>query len=1409
MSIRYLDLSGAVNFWTNIKNYILSKIPTKTSELTNDSGFLTQHQSLSNYVTLNSEQTITGKKLFTNATTKVNSVNTFNGSTQFIDLSTTVPRGSFPAEDHRVGRVYIGDNTSYNGAWFIIDPTITTNKAYYRMVTTNPDNTDSTRFSIMWDSTETGARCRKNISTGDLLPYANNTYNLGSNNQKWDIGYIHNLIGSNKEDLTEDANNYYSTTSGSHMTFYTTSNGGTKLSNVPSAVNTHLESRTIRYLSSSDWIIEQICHNSFGLYYRKGTNGTWEDWKTFAFTNSNITGTAANVTGTVAIANGGTGATSRLSAIKNLTNESVGTPTHFLGLTTNYAKCGYTSIAQAKTVLGITGDISSHSDSEYVHKTGDESITGTKTFGNGTLIVDNGTGNNVHGEIKLNGTRPVYINADNSEDGLFANTACGMSIILNDSSKSIHIGGYTTNSSGRKLIKTADKAPYLTLGTQEVGTQILVPENDTADSTFSITSTLKYASGASAKSFTVKFRQSDDGSSGVFPVANNKTDLGLSSNRWKNVYATNYYYGSDAVEFSTKFVTTDTNQTISGGKTFTSSPLIYNSDATGSVPQITFKNSKTTKGSTTETGAQLIYFTDKNDAPLSMIESRVVSNGCTTLSTVAYNFNDSQNVSSSVQLIKNPTTAYYAPGADNDISLGRASARWLGVYATNYYYGSDNTEFSTKFVTSDTTQTISGAKTFSSTITGSISGNASTATEFSANKSVTLTGDVTGTASSKAGWSVNTTLSNSGVTAGTYGPSEDVTGNNNATISVPEITVDSKGRVTAITNRTYTSVNTDNDKRVHQYYKTDDNVYRLLWCYDAGNTSTSTLASKYTAMNNAFYVNPSTGALYATKLYSGGTEVLTSHQSLDNYVTLDSNQTITAIKTITGGNQGKMIFKNPNFTVGTTPESTTTVARIYFGGGASYDGSTGVITNDISSNGYSQLEICALNNNSSNSYRTSLILRYEQDQTRPRFIKSWGDFCPYYNDTYYLGRSDSVWKECYCNAYYLGTTAFGDIVTHNASEFLTSHQSLSSCVKNVVTNNQTIKSTGITRGTAPSSAQTFGIAFSDNNNKYIGNIYGQYATDKSTYVGLYAYKGTTTSNGDNAYIRVGYDASGNVYTSAPTPATADNSTQIATTAFVKAQGYLTSHQSLANYVTTNTDQSISGIKSHSKHISILGDYVGNESSTNGRSCLYLKANRDTDGKSGLYVTKYRQNRAQGSMGNSDTVFLSHDILENETRTNAGFVESYSNWANDVPGGMSIYSTIATSNLGTSAKPWTNTYAVNFYENGTALSDKYLTVSAISGGASTEAGNITPVKGTIISGFAESEAVTYSTEFGGVLVAPSRLYYAICVYNTSNSTMSYYMGPSVGGTGTWKLMGGGVSNPGSSTKLLFGLWIKIV
>ena len=95
------------------------------------------------------------------------------------------------------------------------------------------------------------------------------------------------------------------------------------------------------------------------------------------------------------------------------------------------------------------------------------------------------------------------------------------------------------------------------------------------------------------------------------------------------------------------------------------------------------------------------------------------------------------------------------------------------------------------------------------TFHGELDGNADTATKFKDAQNITLTGDVTGTASSQAGWSITTTLSDSGVTNGTYGPTGNVNGSNGATISVPQITVDAKGRVTSIVNRTYTSVNTD------------------------------------------------------------------------------------------------------------------------------------------------------------------------------------------------------------------------------------------------------------------------------------------------------------------------------------------------------------------------------------------------------------------------------------------------------------------------------------------------------------------------------------------------------------------------------------------------------------------------
>ena len=65
-------------------------------------------------------------------------------------------------------------------------------------------------------------------------------------------------------------------------------------------------------------------------------------------------GTAANVSGTVAIGHGGTGATTRLGALQALTSEDVGTSAqYFLTITNSWGKGGYTSVANAKTVLGL------------------------------------------------------------------------------------------------------------------------------------------------------------------------------------------------------------------------------------------------------------------------------------------------------------------------------------------------------------------------------------------------------------------------------------------------------------------------------------------------------------------------------------------------------------------------------------------------------------------------------------------------------------------------------------------------------------------------------------------------------------------------------------------------------------------------------------------------------------------------------------------------------------------------------------------------------------------------------------------------------------------------------------------------------------------------------------------------
>ena len=99
------------------------------------------------------------------------------------------------------------------------------------------------------------------------------------------------------------------------------------------------------------------------------------------------------------------------------------------------------------------------------------------------------------------------------------------------------------------------------------------------------------------------------------------------------------------------------------------------------------------------------------------------------------------------------------------------------------------------FVDKTSAQTVAGIKTFTSTISGSIDGNAATATALATGRDISLTGDVTGTASAfngSANASISATLANSGVSAGTH----------------TKVTVNAKGLVTTGANLEATDIPT-------------------------------------------------------------------------------------------------------------------------------------------------------------------------------------------------------------------------------------------------------------------------------------------------------------------------------------------------------------------------------------------------------------------------------------------------------------------------------------------------------------------------------------------------------------------------------------------------------------------------
>jgi hypothetical protein len=152
----------------------------------------------------------------------------------------------------------------------------------------------------------------------------------------------------------------------------------------------------------------------------------------------------------------------------------------------------------------------------------------------------------------------------------------------------------------------------------------------------------------------------------------------------------------------------------------------------------------------------------------------------------------------------------------------------------------------------------------------------------------------------------------------------------------------------------------------------------------------------------------------------------------DDVVHTTGNETISGVKTFSNLRTyfGRDIscYSTRKYGKNLNPESNT-YQYLNFSGNTVSDGST----NDWSS-GYLE-QVVDTNGGSRGRW-------FIQDTSEnPVGVELWASgndkqFRPFQNNNTDLGTSTKKWKAVYSNAYYLGSTAFGDIVTYNAAEFV-------------------------------------------------------------------------------------------------------------------------------------------------------------------------------------------------------------------------------------------------------------------------------------------------------------------------------------------------------------------------------------
>ena len=134
----------------------------------------------------------------------------------------------------------------------------------------------------------------------------------------------------------------------------------------------------------------------------------------------------------------------------------------------------------------------------------------------------------------------------------------------------------------------------------------------------------------------------------------------------------------DSWQNVTNLVTTDTNQTVSGNKTFSSNVNVYNSDATATTPNLYLRSSKTEISSQGNTsGDQNLTYLDKNNTAYAYVKGAVQSNGSAVKIRAIAKDSSDNSVINELQILANTNGRKIVfPQYSNEVELGDSTYKW-------------------------------------------------------------------------------------------------------------------------------------------------------------------------------------------------------------------------------------------------------------------------------------------------------------------------------------------------------------------------------------------------------------------------------------------------------------------------------------------------------------------------------------------------------------------------------------------------------------------------------------------------------------------------------------------------------------------------------------------------------------